>query len=759
MNLRTAARTIEFVCVAMLTFVLFVHLQGVEVTRSISENEINPEQGHAYIVNIGQIRKYSVLRACSDAEQNSYCSEAVVYEDGIPLPGAHTSHDSIRKDGGGKYSHWQTELYFSASDNSDPRSNGRKYRFATKAHLPRRLLYLISSLLFLILAVESVKLVRRALKSPRLAAIPLTVLLLAALYIRFVGIPVTITINSKDITQRQENEFQVPLRNAWGIYFPFKYDSSDDGNASPTKVYEDGAKLRQPHQSHVTIQHLGAGRFSHWNDDLHFSSTDYSDPRSNGKTYRVEARYSVSNLVFYPLLALFTTLIFWCAYRFGGFWRVIIESAACGVAAYLISLTGGMIVWFLMGATVVAASLAIVEISRMLFFPNFTLAWRKASYNLAFVFGSAFLAMALAEGGLLVAEKTGVPLNSIAQKIGQMFSQDGQTEAMASIRWEVRPDQILDSEVAKAKTYRAQVEVGALAAKSTRKSLLALPPEWNMKTVDIPGASYAYTWHNALHVYDDDHFRRTAPFPPKDSHKFRIMVLGDSLTYGIGIDEQWSYPRVLQRFLNPDYNVEVLNLGVSGFQSEDTVGVAKRFLHRLNPDLVIYGMCLNDFLNSGEGEGDAAPFKIPKFLTDNTRVGQLLSRGLEGLFLKLGIMKTFHGQIAERIDQYKVRFSNDMKELNKFVTGAGLPPVTAMVLTQLPNVAGVDRQLALLAEDSLRNAGINVVSLAGFNAAFAGESFRVSAWEGHPDEEANNIYAMYLRDELVAHKALNGFKR
>jgi len=40
---------------------------------------------------------------------------------------AHTVHPEIRERGSGGYSHWQDSVYFSTSDNSDPRSNGRRY--------------------------------------------------------------------------------------------------------------------------------------------------------------------------------------------------------------------------------------------------------------------------------------------------------------------------------------------------------------------------------------------------------------------------------------------------------------------------------------------------------------------------------------------------------------------------------------------------------------------------------------------------------
>lgn len=59
-------------------------------------------------------------------------SNLVLYENGVRLGPAHSAHSRIRKKGKGKYSHWKSNLlYFSTSDNSDPRSNGRKYKVTT----------------------------------------------------------------------------------------------------------------------------------------------------------------------------------------------------------------------------------------------------------------------------------------------------------------------------------------------------------------------------------------------------------------------------------------------------------------------------------------------------------------------------------------------------------------------------------------------------------------------------------------------------
>src|SRR5204863_9945548 len=60
-----------------------------------------------------------------DSDGGSTC---IFTEDGKPLGPGHAAHADIRVQGKGAYSHWTTQVvYFSASDNSDPRTNGRKY--------------------------------------------------------------------------------------------------------------------------------------------------------------------------------------------------------------------------------------------------------------------------------------------------------------------------------------------------------------------------------------------------------------------------------------------------------------------------------------------------------------------------------------------------------------------------------------------------------------------------------------------------------
>jgi len=54
-------------------------------------------------------------------------SRLVLLENGRPLGHPHARHITIKQRGKGRFSHWERFLYFSASDNSDPNTNGYQY--------------------------------------------------------------------------------------------------------------------------------------------------------------------------------------------------------------------------------------------------------------------------------------------------------------------------------------------------------------------------------------------------------------------------------------------------------------------------------------------------------------------------------------------------------------------------------------------------------------------------------------------------------
>ncbi len=65
----------------------------------------------------------------SDSDTNRSISKIKLFENGKEIGPAHSLHDDIRFNGQGRFSHWLGTLRFSASDNSNPLTNGKTYTF------------------------------------------------------------------------------------------------------------------------------------------------------------------------------------------------------------------------------------------------------------------------------------------------------------------------------------------------------------------------------------------------------------------------------------------------------------------------------------------------------------------------------------------------------------------------------------------------------------------------------------------------------
>jgi hypothetical protein len=79
---------------------------------------------------------------------------------------------------------------------------------------------------------------------------------------------------------------------------------------------------------------------------------------------------------------------------------------------------------------------------------------------------------------------------------------------------------------------------------------------------------------------------------------FRILVLGDSVTFGHGALYETTYPYLLEQQLRawrPDVKWEVWNLGVPGYNTAQELAYLHLVEERYAPDLVVVGFFPNDF--------------------------------------------------------------------------------------------------------------------------------------------------------------------
>ena len=114
------------------------------------------------------------------------------------------------------------------------------------------------------------------------------VALAAGLWVSLVGVNVDRDIPAATMAHETGLAFLAPVPGIrrWAGHG----DSLDSKSTSNLRLFDDNRELGPPHSMHADIRAMGHGMFSHWSNSIYLSSSDGTDPKSNGRTYHV--RYS-----------------------------------------------------------------------------------------------------------------------------------------------------------------------------------------------------------------------------------------------------------------------------------------------------------------------------------------------------------------------------------------------------------------------------------------------------------------------------------
>jgi len=104
----------------------------------------------------------------------------------------------------------------------------------------------------------------------------------------------------------------------------------------------------------------------------------------------------------------------------------------------------------------------------------------------------------------------------------------------------------------------------------------------------------------------------------KGENVYRIVLLGDSSTFGWGVNQDERFSRFLEDKLNSAQSstrYEVINLGIPGYTTEHGVAAFDHYALKYSPDLVI--------LSFGANDGKPIPQRAKKFLKNNPWIEDL----------------------------------------------------------------------------------------------------------------------------------------
>jgi len=282
------------------------------------------------------------------------------------------------------------------------------------------------------------------------------------------------------------------------------------------------------------------------------------------------------------------------------------------------------------------------------------------------------------------------------------------------------------------------------------------------------------TWGHSV-VNNSFGFRDREWEVPKSEGIYRILLLGDSLTWGAGLALNERYSFLLEEKLNVFFShikVEVFNLGVSGGPTIRERDILLKLKDELEPDLIVVGFCMNDPQPRSES------YRIEKIQFDE-QYGFLIestSNFLRGIHLENVALKVekFHDILVEFIGLVPPWYigldrvyDKNSDEWNNFVIALSeiksisdemkLPRPIFAVLNQgtdnavSPDYKKPDHMMKYFlkwyhqAEETARDLGFITLNFENELQEQLGDSpIAVNILDGHPGPKANSIYAQKL---------------
>jgi hypothetical protein len=323
-------------------------------------------------------------------------------------------------------------------------------------------------------------------------------------------------------------------------------DTRGQQQRSPLMVYENGRALGPAHAIHDSLRNMGQGRLSHWGDKLYFSTSDNSDPNTNGRHYAIKgflasATVPLGRTTVYVVLSLVLA---------GGILGLILMA--------VLSRNPLVMKWLIAWAVMNGGILVYLYLNMVS-----PVSWGgRSSYVLIFA-------------GLLIL------FASLFLIHHEVFSQRG-----------------FSSRGRRAYTM-ATLWAGLGIAALLLEVFFRITPVYDTLSLN-PGVKFF--WPDYVYVNLNNLGYRDRDFTtPKKPGAYRILAVGDSFTEGSGCRREETFARILERDLNrrlqaancPE-QVEVYNLGHCGANTVEEVQTIFREVPVLQPDLIIMAYYLND---------------------------------------------------------------------------------------------------------------------------------------------------------------------
>lgn len=238
----------------------------------------------------------------------------------------------------------------------------------------------------------------------------------------------------------------------------------------------------------------------------------------------------------------------------------------------------------------------------------------------------------------------------------------------------------------------------------------------------------------------------------------RIGVIGDSITMGYGIkDVNNRFSDLLEKKLkNAGYNVEVYNLGKSGYDTDAELTEYKQTFKKLNFDIIIWEYFLNDAQPDTDKNTGAKIISKEKRQNDVAKIISHFSFFFDYVYWRLSARydKTFKELRLVDMASYKdkANFQRHLKDVNAMIdefksNNKKVVVIVFPFLYPLPNYPAEDIHKTM--DTIFRNANLDLIDMLDYFKNKKSKDLVVSRFDYHPNEYVQRLVADKLYDKIV----------
>jgi lysophospholipase L1-like esterase len=233
---------------------------------------------------------------------------------------------------------------------------------------------------------------------------------------------------------------------------------------------------------------------------------------------------------------------------------------------------------------------------------------------------------------------------------------------------------------------------------------------------------------------------------------YRIMMLGDSTTFGWGVKQQDTAAKFLERKLNADlptgYNrVEVMNTGVGNYDTVQEATYYETIGWKYHLDLVVLVFFIND--------PEPVPIEKKGFLIDRSYLVAFATNRIDGVMRHMGARPDWKTYYASLYDDERPGFQACKKALVSLAnsTRSHDAKLLVAILPELHQINGDSYPFKAAhrkIEDVMAAEDVPVLELIdGLKDHGPEETLWVAALDDHPNVKANNLVSDQLKQWVL----------